>query len=122
MCCGQKRLDLQRNPARKPASTVVGKSVTGGSMGHIPRIHAQASGTVSLDQSIHTQAGSVGPQVSPPITRDSSITVRYVETSRIRVRGPFTGLQYDFSGSHPVQAVDVRDAESLLNTRFFRKP
>lgn len=51
----------------------------------------------------------------------SSISIRYLETSPIRVRGLVSGMNYEFSGSHPVQQVDARDASSLLNTRFFRR-
>jgi hypothetical protein len=49
------------------------------------------------------------------------VSVRYVETAPIRVRGPVTGQHYDFSGSRPVLAVDARDAASLLQSRFFRR-
>jgi hypothetical protein len=51
----------------------------------------------------------------------ASISVRYLENSPIRVRGLVSGMSYEFSGSHPVQQVDARDASSLLNTRFFRR-
>jgi len=51
----------------------------------------------------------------------SSISVRYLEKSPIRVRGLVSGMSYEFSGSRPVQPVDARDALSLLNTRFFRR-
>ena len=50
-----------------------------------------------------------------------SVSLRYVEKSPVRVRGPVSGRQYDFSGSHPVQAVDPRDAALLLRTRFFQQ-
>ena len=48
------------------------------------------------------------------------MNLHYLENSPIRVRGPVTGRQYDFSGLRPVQAVDTRDASALLRTRFFR--
>ena len=51
----------------------------------------------------------------------SSVTLRYLESSPILVRGPATGRQYEFSGSQPVQSVDARDVEALLQTRFFRR-
>jgi hypothetical protein len=37
------------------------------------------------------------------------------------VRGPATGQPYEFSGAQPVRAVDPRDAEVLLHTRYFRR-
>jgi hypothetical protein len=51
----------------------------------------------------------------------ASVALRYTESSPVRVRGPVTGRQYDFSGSHPVQAVDSRDATALVRTLFFRQ-
>ena len=47
--------------------------------------------------------------------------LRYLEKSPIRVRGPATGREYEFSAADPVRLVDARDAESLLRTRFFAK-
>jgi hypothetical protein len=50
----------------------------------------------------------------------SSVGLRYLENSPIRVLGPVTGRLYEFSGSRPVQSVDSRDAVPLSRTRFFR--
>ena len=61
------------------------------------------------------------PSVAQPQAGWSSLQVRYLERSPIRVRGPATGKEYDFSGSNPVRLIDVRDAEALLRTRFFAK-
>jgi hypothetical protein len=47
--------------------------------------------------------------------------VRYLDNSRIRVRGLVSGMSYEFSGSLPVQQVDSRDAPTLLNTGLFRR-
>lgn len=47
-------------------------------------------------------------------------SIRYLGSAPLRVRGPVTGHQYEFSGAHSVHAVDSRDAASLLRTRFFR--
>jgi hypothetical protein len=49
------------------------------------------------------------------------VSLRYLETSPIRVRGSASGRQYLFSAAAPVQAVDARDAAPLLATRFFRR-
>jgi hypothetical protein len=54
-------------------------------------------------------------------TTTQSISIRYLENSPIQVRGPVSGAYYEFSGSRAVQAVDVRDASSLLSTQFFRR-
>jgi hypothetical protein len=51
----------------------------------------------------------------------SSIKVRYLESSPVRVRGLATGNSYHFSANDPAQEIDARDAASLLNTRFFRR-
>jgi hypothetical protein len=47
------------------------------------------------------------------------VRLRYLERSPIRVRGPVSGRQYEFSAAAPMQAVDSRDAAQLLATRFF---
>jgi hypothetical protein len=54
-------------------------------------------------------------------TPNSSVSIRYLENSPIRVRGLVSGMCYEFSGSRAVQQVDARDASSLLKTRFFRR-
>jgi hypothetical protein len=78
--------------------------------------------TVSPYQTGHAQTRSIQSQVPDPISKShSSVSIRYLENSPIRVRGPVSGIGYEFSGSRPVQAVDARDASSLLNTRFFRR-
>lgn len=64
----------------------------------------------------------VQPHASKSISAPySSVNVSYLESSPIRVRGSVSGKYYEFSGSHPVQLVDARDAASLLGTRFFRR-
>jgi hypothetical protein len=61
------------------------------------------------------------PWAWPAQTTYGSVSLRYLENSPVRVQGPVTGRQYDFSASHPVQAVDPRDAAPLLRTRFFQQ-
>ena len=51
----------------------------------------------------------------------SSLRLRYLEKSPIRVRNQASGKDYDFSAANPVRLVDARDAESMLRTRFFAK-
>jgi hypothetical protein len=48
------------------------------------------------------------------------MTIRYLRTPGIVVRGAVTGRSYAFSGSSPVQAVDARDAAGFLRTSLFR--
>jgi hypothetical protein len=50
-----------------------------------------------------------------------SVTLRYLEPSAIRVRGPITGRPYEFSMAQPVQAVDVRDAAVLVRNSAFQR-
>jgi hypothetical protein len=71
---------------------------------------------VSQHPIINTQARVSQPQAGT----QSSMGIRYVGSSPLRVRGPVTGRQYEFSGSHPVHSIDPRDAALLLRTRFFR--
>ena len=96
MCCGKKR-SAQRDAEMQ--ATVAGSSP------YVPQ---------NPRPSALQQAATIRP--SPP-----SLNLRYSENSAIRVRGPITGRQYEFSGSHPVQAVDTRDAFALLRSRLFRQ-
>jgi hypothetical protein len=66
------------------------------------------------------------PRLAPPPTPPAplpgaAVPLRYLESSPILVRGPVTGRQYQFSATYPQQLVDVRDAEGLVRTRFFRR-
>jgi hypothetical protein len=45
----------------------------------------------------------------------------YYGYASVNIRGPFTGQLYQFSRLRPVQAVDSRDAQSILRTRLFRR-
>lgn len=104
MCCGQKRSELRNSQMRKTVTSVPQ---------HISNSTAPPA---------YTHTRSIEPQVATtsPTERDS-ISVRYLERSPIRVRGLISGVSYEFSGSQPVQQVDLRDASALLNTRFFRR-
>jgi hypothetical protein len=66
---------------------------------------------------VNTQARVIHPQSGA----HSSVAIRYVGSSPLRVRGPVTGRQYEFSGSQPVHSIDTRDAALLLRTRLFRQ-
>jgi len=46
--------------------------------------------------------------------------LRYLDRGAIRIVGPITRTQYEFSVSAPVQSVDTRDAAVLLRTRYFK--
>lgn len=50
---------------------------------------------------------------------NSAVRLRYSLNSPIRVRGPATGRQYEFSAAYPVRAVDPKDATRLLRMPFF---
>jgi hypothetical protein len=49
-----------------------------------------------------------------------SVTIRYLGTEVIVIRGTATGRRYGFSGGSPVQIVDMRDAATLLRSGLFR--
>ncbi len=51
----------------------------------------------------------------------ATLHLRYRDRARISVRGPATGRSYEFSAAQPVQAVEVRDAQSLLRTGLFTR-
>ena len=48
------------------------------------------------------------------------VALRYLDRAPITVAGPHTRRPYRFSGAAPVQPVDLRDAQILLRTRYFR--
>lgn len=48
-------------------------------------------------------------------------TLMYYGHASVGVRGPASGQLYQFSRQKPVQAVDARDAVSILKTRLFRR-
>jgi hypothetical protein len=64
-------------------------------------------------------AESAGAQKSA--TRSADMHLLYYGRDRIHVRGPVTGKLYQFSRQEPLQAVDPRDAVSILKTRLFRR-
>ena len=102
-CCGQKRQALM---SAQPAAVT-------------QRSTNQPAAT--SQPPIAAQQGAVYVESAQPLSRHSSVALRYTETSPILVRGPGSGRQYQFSGSNPVQFVDVRDVAALLRTRFFRQ-
>jgi hypothetical protein len=123
MCCGQKRSELRNSQAQRTARSVPQRTFSNSST---QTVRAQPSAPLATpiaapNQPASPQTRSVPPlapaQVSVP---QSSVSVRYLETSPIQVRGLVSGMSYAFSGSQPIQQVDARDASSLLNTRFFR--
>jgi len=57
------------------------------------------------------------PQAPP----DPALNLHYFGASPIHIRGSFTGRLYQFSRLHPVQPVDPRDAQLLLETQRFRQ-
>src|SRR5580765_2854278 len=104
MCCGHRRSEWQSSQApmhsiQRSAQTKLGKTA----------VRPAAAATMP------TSAGN------SQTTTGSSIKIRSVEASPLRVRGLFTGRSYEFTSSQPVQSVDARDAASLLNTRYFRR-
>jgi hypothetical protein len=59
--------------------------------------------------------------LSPAQPVATAVTLRYLQSSPLRVQGPVTGRHYEFSAARPVQTVDPRDAEALVRTRCFRR-
>ena len=49
----------------------------------------------------------------------ASVAMLYRGTGSAQIRGPVTGQIYPFTRQQPVQAVDWRDAGSLIRTRLF---
>jgi hypothetical protein len=123
MCCGQKRTELSNSQSQSVARSVP-RTFSGNRPA--PAVRTQPSApppppAVFTHQPAYILGQRIPPQTVPRAsTQQHSIRMRYVETSPIRVRGLVSGTSYEFSGTAPIQEVDVRDAASLLNTRFFR--
>jgi len=104
-CCGQKRAEIRNAPQTEPSEPTP------------PLAPSTAPPTASA---AGPAAFAVRPTPAQAPSPAVSTRIRYVEVSPILVHGPATGRRYAFSGADPVQAVDARDAEGLLRTRFFR--
>lgn len=122
MCCGQKRSQLKSNytttTAQKTPQSVSGTQSIGGS--RLPQPVGARPSAEQRRQIVSTYQTARRQRQISTTTPPSSINVRYLETSPIRVRGSVSGMIYEFSGPRAVQQVDARDASSLLKTRFFR--
>lgn len=108
MCCGSKR------SAFRNASTVPRAPITA------PPISQPSSKRLHLpDATGRNLAGTtafISPQASFP-----EVTLHYLEMAVIRVWGPVTGRQYEFTGARPTQSVDPRDAAVLTRSGLFRR-
>jgi hypothetical protein len=106
MCCGSKRAALRNTSTSAPSTTpLVSQSAV--NRAQIPSAPRQ--------NPVATTASVSAREPSP------WVVVRYIESSAVRVRGPVTGWQYNFSGARPAQAVDPRDAAVLLRNSMFRR-
>jgi len=56
---------------------------------------------------------------SYPMVDFGSVMMQYRGNGSAQIRGPVTGQIYQFQRQQPVQAVDPRDAVSLIRTRLF---
>jgi len=102
-CCGQKRAALASAPPE--AVTPPPQTITR-TLPNLPAATAAAQVPVQK-------------QLAQPLPSQSSVAIRYTETSPILVLGPASGRRYQFSRAKPVQIVEARDAAALLRTRFF---
>jgi hypothetical protein len=107
MCCGRSRLALRNNStSMKAPSGAPQVQQSGSNRAFVPAAPGQNQAARSA--SISARALSL------------FVTLHYTETAAIRVWGPVTGRQYDFSGAQPAQAVDPRDAHVLTRSGLFR--
>jgi hypothetical protein len=74
----------------------------------------------SIPSQLQPPAVSGPPGANMPAARGSTTELRYLDRGAIRIVGPITRTQYEFSVSAPVQSVDTRDAAVLLRTRYFK--
>jgi hypothetical protein len=108
MCCGSKRAAMRRTLTPSSAqSTAPLVPPSTPERAHIPGVHGHNPAATTVPVSAR------GPSLS--------VILHCVQASAIRVRGPVTGRQYDFSGARPAQAVEPRDAAVLMRTGLFRR-
>jgi hypothetical protein len=99
-CCGQKRAAL----TSATAAAVTRPSQSQPAAISQPPIAGQ-------QVAVHTKSAQ-------PLPANTSVALRYTQTSSILVRGPASGRQYRFSDSNTVQALDGRDVAAILRTAF----
>jgi hypothetical protein len=49
------------------------------------------------------------------------VSLRYVRTAPMRVKGEASGREYIFSGTRPTQAIDPKDTVQLLSMGYFSR-
>ena len=100
-CCGQKRANFRATSSQAEVTT--------------PR---------ATQPAVNKQIAA-GPAVAVPaasyLSNYAMVSLHYLESSPIQVKGTVTNRFYEFSRTNPDQSVDARDAEALLHTRFFRR-
>jgi hypothetical protein len=117
MCCGQKRAELRNSPAAV-RTQAPSQSVPNSTPSQTVRPLSYGKAPPSQASRPATPHAEVPAAVS---NATGSVMVRYVDHSPIRVLGLQTGHAYEFLGTDATQAVDARDAPTLLATRFFRR-
>jgi hypothetical protein len=121
MCCGQRRTELRNSQTQR---TPPSAAPNGAAYSRVQAVRTQTPvpPPAAPTPPVNTRNRRLPPQAwTATSTQYSSMSVRYLENSPIRVRGSVSGTLYAFSGSQAVQQVDARDASSLLSTRFFRR-
>jgi len=61
------------------------------------------------------------PAAQPPQSPYSSVMLEYLQSSPVKVRGPVSGREYEFSGTKRIQYVTAVDASPLVRSGFFRR-
>ena len=97
VCCGKRRSTLSTQPTSARPS-----------VGMTDRL-ARAAGT---DARMAAPKGGAA---------NAAVTIRYVKTGSIVVRGVATGRRYTFSAQNTVQVVDQKDVAAMLRTGLFRR-
>jgi hypothetical protein len=71
------------------------------------------------------RAASPAPQPAAGAPANSpgafpTVPLRYHEATEVQLHGPVSGRAYRFSGDHPLQAVDARDAAIFIRYAAFK--
>jgi hypothetical protein len=108
-CCGQNRAKLISTESSR-------SSFQPGDM----RLKAAAAPTPVPARSSPSakNPAPTAPRASAGFARP--VLVRYLARSPVLVQGPISGRAYQFSAASPVQPVDARDVQALLNSQCFQ--
>jgi hypothetical protein len=117
MCCGSKRSAIRGSVNVAGSASIVPRAPTINNVPANVSANVPASRTNVVASRGHIRAAAANGDLTNG--QFPALTIRYLETSPIRVWGPVTRRAYDFSGTQPTQSIDLRDAAVLVRSALF---